>query len=278
MLPVARIGVAATAIWGGACAFAPSASSGVSLPQPVAEPPAGQIRSGQLSAAKIPTGQVASGVLGGPIGLAPLQSHPSGKSYAAWIADWWKWALETEAPDSPLLNPTSSNCSAGDQPSRVRFLGGNFTGGASDPPVVRTCTIPSGTALFFPILNAVWASTPTPNAVCSFISADPWYNTSPADPEYQQFLDDIVEPAGVDPANVPGSLNLEVDGIAAKNLINLYLESNILFDVDLPEDNLRCRHRTRLLSGHCSFAECRMGLPCLSQPVAAWSTHYPMDC
>ena len=131
MFPVARISVAVIALWGAACAFAPSASSGVSLPRPVAEPPPGQVRSGQLSAAKIPTGQVASGVRGGAVHIAPLNSHPYGKSYAAWIAAWWKWALETEASDNPLLDPVPTpSCAAGDQPSRVRFLGGNFTGGS----------------------------------------------------------------------------------------------------------------------------------------------------
>ena len=237
MFPVARIGVAVTALWGAACAFAPSASSGVSLPRPVAEPPPDQVRSGQLSAAKIPTGQVASGVRGGAVDIAPLNSDPHGKSYAAWIAAWWKWALETEASDSPLLDPNSSNCAAGDQPSGVRFLGGTFTGGASEE-VVRTCTIPGGTALFFPILNGVWASTPAPNAVCSPpVFANSWYNTTPADLGYQGFLTQIVEPVGVDPANPPGSLKLKVDGKSAKDLVSLYLVSDIFFDVDLPDDS-----------------------------------------
>ena len=221
-------------LWGAACAFAPSASSGVPLPQRAAEPPPGQVRSGQLKAAKIPTGQVASGALGGPVHIAPLESRPHGKSYATWIAAWWKWALETEASDSPLLDPNSSNCAAGDQPSGVRFLGGNFTGGASDDPVERTCTIPSGTALFFPIVNAVWVS--TPETVCS--SADDWYNTRPGDTEYDQGFLGFIGPTGVAPANDPGSLTLKIDGIAAKNLTNLYLQSNIFFDVALPEDNI----------------------------------------
>ena len=232
MFPVARISVAVIALWGAACAFAPSASSGVSLPRPVAEPPPGQVRSGQLSAAKIPTGQVASGVRGGAVHIAPLNSHPHGKSYAAWIAAWWKWALETEASDHPLLDPDPTpSCAAGDQPSRVRFLGGTFTGGEPFPPV-RTCTIPSGTALFFPILPAVWASTPA--TACS--SADTWYNTTPGDEGYDDFLDDIVDKAGDAPENA--LLTLEVDGKSAKNLVSLYLVSNVFFDVDLPNDNI----------------------------------------
>ena len=110
MFSVARTSVAVTVLWGAACAFAPSASSGISLPQPVAEPPPGQVRSGQLRAAKIPTGQVASGALRGPVHIAPLESHPHGKSYAAWIAAWWEWALETEASDRPLLDRVQQLC------------------------------------------------------------------------------------------------------------------------------------------------------------------------
>ncbi|MGE3294156.1 MAG: hypothetical protein AB7O95_22555, partial [Geminicoccaceae bacterium] len=76
-------------------------------------------------------------------------------SYDWWITAWWRWALATPARVNPLLDPHATNCDAGRQPRHVRFLGGNFSGGAEDPPVVRRCTVPFGTALFFPILNAV---------------------------------------------------------------------------------------------------------------------------
>ena len=37
---------------------------------------------------------------------------------------------------------------------------------------------------------------------------------------------------------LPGSLTLTVDGKSANNLVNLYLVSNVFFDVDLPDDNI----------------------------------------
>ena len=148
-------------------------------------------------------------------------------------------AGESGAFQSPLLDPHSSNCGGGQQPAHVRFLGGNFTGGASDPPVIRTCVVASGTALFFPILNGVWASTPAPNAACAdILAADPWYGASPSDPEYDLFLEQIVGPVSIDPKNPQGSLSLEIDGARVNGLENAYVFSPVFFDVALPDANL----------------------------------------
>ena len=60
---------------------------------------------------------------------------------------WWKWALETPASENPLTD-TTGQFAAVNQSGRVWFLAGN-SGGTT----VRTITVPSGKALFFPIVN-----------------------------------------------------------------------------------------------------------------------------
>jgi hypothetical protein len=60
---------------------------------------------------------------------------------------WWQWALETPASENPLTD-TTGQFAAVNQSGRVWFLAGN-NGGTT----VRTITVPSGKALFFPIVN-----------------------------------------------------------------------------------------------------------------------------
>ena len=52
----------------------------------------------------------------------------------------------------PLFDETGEDCDVG-QSGKVWFLGGviNETGSAS-----RECTVPTGKAIFFPILNVEW--------------------------------------------------------------------------------------------------------------------------
>ena len=64
-------------------------------------------------------------------------------------AQWGQWALSIPAASNPLADTTGANCMVG-QRGPVWFLAGSITG----LPVVRTCTIPEGVALFFPVLNA----------------------------------------------------------------------------------------------------------------------------
>src|SRR3954464_11552058 len=123
----ARTGLVLSVLCASACVFAHSASSGVSLPGKAPRPLPGHPSSGRIHTGSVPTGEIASGVIGGSVHVAPLQSHPHGRGYATWVTDWWRWALETDASENPLLDPNSGNCASGEQPARVRFLGGTFT-------------------------------------------------------------------------------------------------------------------------------------------------------
>src|SRR5689334_13848285 len=80
----------------------------------------------------------------------PPGSMPSGSSYAEWSGKWWRWALDTTVADSPLLDTSGANCSKG-QSGGVWFLAGTM--GATGP-VTRSCNVPAGKSLFFPVANA----------------------------------------------------------------------------------------------------------------------------
>ena len=81
-------------------------------------------------------------------GVAPPQSRPHGLSYAEWGARWWQWAYSFPADQFPPAQSGAVDCSLG-QSGSVWFLAGAVGGG----PVTRSCTIPTGKALFFPIVN-----------------------------------------------------------------------------------------------------------------------------
>src|SRR5207253_9640148 len=92
----------------------------------------------------------------GNAGVAPANSRALGLSYGAWSARWWQWAYSLPVDHHPLFD--TAHCSAG-QSGKVWFLGASFaptaTGSAQVVAIAtRHCTIPAGTALFFPILNS----------------------------------------------------------------------------------------------------------------------------
>jgi hypothetical protein len=93
-------------------------------------------------------------------GVLPPQSHPYGLTYGEWSAKWWQFVLSIPAPNNPLL--FDDQCTSG-QTGPVWFLTGKLC--IADVPgetcsttgflsATRDCTIPAGTALFFPIANA----------------------------------------------------------------------------------------------------------------------------
>ncbi len=81
--------------------------------------------------------------------VLPPDSKPYGLSYADWSVKWWQWVFSLPATNSPILD--TGDCSAG-QAGPVWFLAGAF----APTTETRTCTIPAGVALFFPIMNG-WA-------------------------------------------------------------------------------------------------------------------------
>ncbi len=142
-------------------------------------------------------------------GIAPIYSRPAGKSYSQWAAAWWQWALQTPAQNHPALG---GPCSTG-QSGHVWFVGVNFSG--DGVPLARSCTVPSGTALFVPLIS-------------SFASA---FLNEPPEARTEEFLRSVAECSGF------ASRLVSIDGITVRDP-QQYLERSVLFDVQLPVDNV----------------------------------------
>jgi hypothetical protein len=70
---------------------------------------------------------------------------------------WWQWALSKPVEDNPLIGSYEGGPQCDGTPvtptqGKWWFLAGNFGSGAA---VERTCTMPVGTKLFFPVVNVV---------------------------------------------------------------------------------------------------------------------------
>jgi hypothetical protein len=125
-------------------------------------------------------------------GVAPRDSKPHGMSYDEWSVRWWQWVFSLPANNSPILD--TGDCSAG-QSGHVWFLAGAF----APTTVTRQCTIPPGTALFFPLANG-WAD----NTGCP-------YTTFTAQ-ELANFAASFVDAAG--------PVTCTIDGVAVKYVAN----------------------------------------------------------
>jgi hypothetical protein len=78
-----------------------------------------------------------------------IEVQTFGGTYGEWSARWWQWLLSIPAAINPNLDTTGANCAQG-QEDDVWFLAGAFGG-----TVTRTCTIPGGKPIFFPLINTV---------------------------------------------------------------------------------------------------------------------------
>ena len=87
-------------------------------------------------------------------GPLPPNSNAYGKGYDELAAGWLEWALAAPASTNPILDTDGSYGAMG-QSGKVWYLAGT-TGGTA----TRSLTVPTGTALFFPIVNYFWVNTP----------------------------------------------------------------------------------------------------------------------
>lgn len=74
-----------------------------------------------------------------------------GKQMNEWSAEWWQYILSTPQNPNPLLDTAGGYCTLV-QHGPVWFLEGTIPEAGS---VTRTCSIPEGKALFFPLVNLV---------------------------------------------------------------------------------------------------------------------------
>lgn len=171
-------------------------------------------------------------------GILPPNATAFGRTYGAWSAAWWQYVLAQPASSNPVNDPTGLNCRQG-QSGPVFFLVGLFGSGGD---VTRDkCTVPTGKALFFPLVNAVDIHVPddgldTPELLWADLQNlfGPPNNLRGATFELHAAIDKI--PVGdLTPATTPyracagpaQALNGAATGCASPS-----------FSVTLPEDNL----------------------------------------
>ncbi|WP_435007668.1 hypothetical protein P12x_004932 [Tundrisphaera lichenicola] len=149
----------------------------------------------------------------------PPCSNPHGLSYAEWSARQWQWLFSLPVDHHPLFD--SADCSTG-QSGKVWFLGGTFSTSEIEPGVIlgkadRTCKIPSGTALFLPMVAAE----------CSEIEGNG--ETEAVLRECANFFGDFI---------IPSSVFLEIDGKPVTNPERYRVESPLFSIGPLPENNV----------------------------------------
>ena len=154
-------------------------------------------------------------------GVLPPNSKAFGKSYGEWSAEFWKWLFSMPVDQHPLFE--TADCSQ-NQAGKVWFLGGTFTTTDPSPGVVvgkaaRKCTVPTGKAFFFPIINLV----------CSEIEGDGTTEEELRE-ECANFL--------VDTFVNPDDLSAKIDGVEIDNLQVYRADSPLFTFGPLPDPNL----------------------------------------
>jgi hypothetical protein len=145
----------------------------------------------------------------------PVNSKAFGKGYPEHAAGWLEWITSIPASSNPLFDPDGTFGAVG-QSGKVWYLVGTNGGEAE-----RSLTVPSGTALFFPIVNFFWVNTPE-------------YGDPPWSPEQEQDVRDLMA-AQIDTAV---NLALEIDGRPVRNVWGLRAGSTVGSCDIPPTDNI----------------------------------------
>lgn len=142
-----------------------------------------------------------------------------GRTYSEWSAAWQQWALSIPVAEHPLFD--NGPCSVG-QSGPVWFLGGKFCAlnnpNCGTTNVIRSCSVPAGTALYIPILNAEW----------SVLEVKTDQNPNPQ-------ITDLRSAAA---SNMDGSTTeIDVDGRQIRDLQSNFRVQSTAFVFTLPDDN-----------------------------------------
>jgi len=86
----------------------------------------------------------------GDLSVIPPQVAVAGKTQAEWSQAWWQWAASFDMEESPVADRTGALCASGQQ-GPIWFLAGTY----GTQRTVRTCEVPKGKYLFFPLINYV---------------------------------------------------------------------------------------------------------------------------
>jgi len=142
-------------------------------------------------------------------GIFPPNSTPYGKTYGEWGARWWQAAFSIPVVDGN--HPLFSGGAIGEE-NGVLFLAAVGGGATID------ITIPVGTALFFPVINAE----------CSVLEPDPFHGDDEA--SLRACANGHID-------NTSGRFAV-IDGVPVKNLDAYRVESPLFEFGPLPEGNL----------------------------------------
>jgi hypothetical protein len=82
---------------------------------------------------------------------------PYGFTYGQWTVKWWEWALSVPITTNPVLDDTGENATL-NQDGPVWFLAGTI--GDENRIAYRTCSVPCGKSLLFPVINYVYSHDP----------------------------------------------------------------------------------------------------------------------
>ncbi len=88
-----------------------------------------------------------------------------GLSQAEWSRAWWQWAGSFDRRESPVSDQTGALCGL-KQSGQVFFLAGTY----GTHRTVRSCTVPRGKYLFFPLINYVYMSRPNYPRSCEEVT------------------------------------------------------------------------------------------------------------
>jgi hypothetical protein len=141
--------------------------------------------------------------------IAPPNSRPHGHSYGEWGAKFWQaaFAIPIEDGDHPLF---SGGAFGGDD--GVLFIAAPFGGATIE------LTIPTGTPLFFPIVNAE----------CSVLEPDPFHGDD----------EETLRECANGHIDLASDLSVEIDGVEVVAVGDYRTQSPLFEFGPLPENNV----------------------------------------
>ncbi len=97
-----------------------------------------------------------------PLKVVSPGEKVDGKTMAEHAADWWKWSQSVPDDRDPVKDDNGRFCDVG-QSGAVWFLVGTY----DRSHVSRTCEVPAGKHVFFPVINSVAWKGPQSEMTCA---------------------------------------------------------------------------------------------------------------
>lgn len=138
----------------------------------------------------------------------PPNQPVHGLSQAEWSRAWWQWAASFDRRASPVSDKTGALCAL-KQSGPVWFLAGTY----GTQRTIRSCKVPHGKYLFFPLINYVVAPSPEVPISCEEVTQSAAYRMEDA-----------------------SSLILDVDGVRTPRLMSYRQATTRCFDLGARTD------------------------------------------